>query len=213
MKRATVLIVDDHTLIRDSWALLFSRHDRFQVLEHTGDGKHAIELATKYRPDIVLLDINMGPMHGFEVLKMIRNYSPSSKVIAVSLHLQPVYAKRMINNGAKGYVSKNSSAEELLKAVDEVLAGRTYVSDDIKNLITGQWADNKDSGMTVADLLSPRELEIVKLIRHGLSSKMIGEQLHIGAKTVEVHRHNILKKLKVKNTAALIDFINVHGLD
>lgn len=212
MRRATVLIVDDHTLVRDSWAMLFSRYDRFQVLEHTGDGTHAIELARKYRPDIVLLDINMAPMHGFEVLRMIRNCSPSSRIVAVTLHLQPGYARRMMNNGAKGYVSKNSSAAELIKAVDEILAGKTYVSEDIKNLITRQWADNKDPMMTAADLLSPRELEIIKLIRHGLSSKLIGEQLHIGAKTVEVHRHNILKKLKVKNTAALIDFINVYGL-
>jgi DNA-binding NarL/FixJ family response regulator len=178
--------------------VLFSKYDRFQVLEHTGDGNHAVELARKYRPDIVLLDINMSPVHGFEVLRMIRNFSPSSKIIAVSLHLQPGYAKRM--------------ATELLKAVDDVLNGNTYISEDIRDLIAKQWTDNTDPVASGIDLLSPRELEVIKFIRNGLSSKEIGEQLHIGAKTVEVHRHNILKKLKVNNTAALIDFINVYGL-
>lgn len=212
MRKATILIVDDHKLIRDTWALFFSTLDKFQVLEHTGDGKQAVEIARQHRPDIVLLDINMAPMNGFEVLRMIRNFSPSSKVIAVSLHLQPGYAKRMMNNGAKGYVSKNSSASELLKAVDEVLNGNTYMSEDIRDLITKQWTDNNDNAVTGIDLLSPREMEVIKFLRNGLSSKLIGEKMHIGGKTVEVHRHNILKKLKVKNTAALIDFINLYGL-
>ncbi len=211
MKKHTILIVDDHKLIRDAWAYVFSHYDRFEVIEQTGDGEQAVEIARSKRPDIVLLDINMAPLHGFEVLKMLRKFSPASKVIAVSMHLQPSYARKMLGSGAKGYVSKNSSAKELLKAVEEVINGNTYISEDVRDMIAKQWTDGDETINGSIESLSTRELEIIRFIRTGLSSKMIGETLHIGAKTVEVHRHNILKKLKVKNTAALIQLINSQG--
>lgn len=212
MKKSTILIVDDHKLIRDAWELVFSQYDKFKVIENTGDGEHAINVARQHQPDVVVLDINMSPFQGFQTLKMIRKYSPASKVVAVSMLLQPNYAKRILGNGASGYVSKNSSAGELLKAVEEALQGNVYISGDIKEMIAKQWTGDSENSNGNIDLLSARELEVITHIRNGLSSKTIGEELHIGAKTVEVHRHNILKKLKVKNTAALIDLINAHGL-
>ncbi len=108
MGKITVLIVDDHTLIRETWSFLLGRNENFEVIAEVGDGQKAIDIARDKRPNIVLLDINMTPLNGFDVLKMIRKQSPGSKVIAVSMHSQPAYAKKMLRMGAKGYITKNS---------------------------------------------------------------------------------------------------------
>jgi DNA-binding NarL/FixJ family response regulator len=152
----------------------------------------------------------MSPVNGFEVLKQIRKFSPGTKVIAVSMHSQPAYAKKMIREGAKAYVTKNSSSDEFLFAVNEVVIGKQYICREVKSILAEQeFSDNPENGIKN---LSEREMEIISLIRDGLSSKEIAGKLFIDVKTVEVHRHNILKKLKVKNSAALIQYINDHGL-
>lgn len=211
MGKITVLIVDDHTLIRETWSFLLGRNENFEVIAEVGDGQKAIDIARDKRPNIVLLDINMTPLNGFDVLKMIRKQSPGSKVIAVSMHSQPAYAKKMLRMGAKGYVTKNSPRQEMLDAIMEVHNGNNYICQEVKNILSDQMLNEED---TVAGLnqLSEREIEVINQIRDGLSSKEIADRLAISIKTVEVHRHNILKKLKVKNTASLINYINSSGL-
>ena len=211
MGKITVLIVDDHTLIRETWSFLLGRNENFEVIAEVGDGQKAIDIARDKRPNIVLLDINMTPLNGFDVLKMIRKQSPGSKVIAVSMHSQPAYAKKMLRMGAKGYVTKNSPRQEMLDAIIDVNNGNTYICQEVKNILSDQMLSEEDS---VAGLnqLSEREIEVINQIRDGLSSKEIADRLAISIKTVEVHRHNILKKLKVKNTASLINYINSSGL-
>ena len=211
MSKITVMIVDDHTLIRETWSFLLGRNENFDVIAELGDGQKAIDIARDKRPQIVLLDINMAPMNGFDILKMIRKLSPGSKVIAVSMHSQPAYAKKMLRLGAKGYVTKNSPKQEMLDAITEVNRGNIYICQEVKNILSDQMLGEED---TAAGLnhLSEREIEVINQIRDGLSSKEIADKLGISIKTVEVHRHNILKKLKVKNTASLINYINSSGL-
>lgn len=211
MAKITVLIVDDHTLIRETWSFLLGRNENFDVIAEVGDGQKAIDIARDKRPNIVLLDINMTPLNGFDVLKMIRKQSPGTKVIAVSMHSQPAYAKKMLRMGAKGYVTKNSPRQEMLDAIMDVYNGNTYICQEVKNILSDQMLSEED---TTAGLnqLSEREIEVINQIRDGLSSKEIADRLAISIKTVEVHRHNILKKLKVKNTASLINYINSSGL-
>jgi two-component system, NarL family, invasion response regulator UvrY len=211
MSRITILIVDDHTLIRETWSFLLGRNEDFEVIAEVGDGQKAIEIARDKRPNIVLLDINMAPLNGFDILKMIRKLSPGSKVIAVSMHSQPSYAKKMLRLGARGYVTKNSPRQEMLDAIREVYAGQTYICQEVKNIISVQMLGEEEGGPGL-NQLSEREIEVINLIRDGLSSKEIATKLSIAIKTVEVHRHNILKKLKVKNTASLINYINASGL-
>jgi two-component system, NarL family, invasion response regulator UvrY len=198
MAKITVLIVDDHTLIRETWSFLLGRNENFEVIAEVGDGQRAIDIARDKRPNIVLLDINMTPLNGFDVLKMVRKQSPGSKVIAVSMHSQPAYAKKMLRMGAKGYITKNSPRQEMLDAIMEVQKGNTYICQEVKNILSDQMLNEEDNS--------------AGLIRDGLSSKEIADKLAISIKTVEVHRHNILKKLKVKNTASLINYINSSGL-
>jgi DNA-binding NarL/FixJ family response regulator len=212
MKKISIMIVDDHTLIRETWSFLLGKNDNFDVVAECGEGERAIELARDKRPDVVLLDINMAPMSGFDVLKMIRKYSPGSKIIGVSMHSQPAYAKKMLRLGAKGYVTKNSPRQEMLEAISEVSNNRVYICQEVKNILSDQLL-NGDQVNPDINNLSDREMQIVRALKEGSSSKEIAADLSISLKTVEVHRHNILKKLKLKNTVSLINFINSQAFD
>lgn len=211
MDKITILLVDDHKLIRDSWSFILNSDPRFQVIGETSAGEEAVEIAKSKRPRIVLMDVNMSPMNGFDATRQIRKYSPGSKVIGISMHTMPAYARRMLQMGAMGYVTKNSSKDEMINAIVEVNNGKKYVCEEVKNILAQQELED-EGGSPDMNVLSRREIEIVQLIKEGLSSKEIAQKLDISLKTVEVHRYNILKKLSLKNTAALVNFINVHGL-
>ena len=208
--KITILIVDDHKLIRDTWSFILNSDPRFQVIAESDSGKEAIDLAENNHPNIVLMDINMSPMNGFEATKEIRKVSPESKIIGVSMHSQPAYAKKMLQVGAMGYITKNSSKEEMIGAISEVAHGNKYICHEVKAILSEQILE--DNEKPDINLLSQREIEIIDLIKQGQSSKEIAQQLNITLKTVEVHRHNILKKLNLKNTAALVNFINNAGM-
>ena len=208
--KITILIVDDHKLIRDTWSFILNSDPRFQVIAETDSGKSAIELTESNQPNIILMDINMSPMNGFEATKEIRKISPESKIIGVSMHSQPAYAKKMLQVGAMGYITKNSSKEEMIGAITEVAQGNKYICHEVKAILSEQILE--DNEKPDINMLSQREVEIIDLIKQGQSSKEIALQLSITLKTVEVHRHNILKKLNLKNTAALVNFINNAGI-
>ncbi len=211
MAKISILLVDDHKLIRDSWSFILNSDVRFNVVGETSNATDAVEIAKEKKPAIVLMDINMTPVNGFEGTKLIRKYSPGSKIIGISMHSMPAYARRMLQMGAMGYVTKNSSKDELLTAIVEVNNGKKYICDEVKTILAQQELE-EDGGQPDMNALSRREIDIVKLIKEGLSSKEIALQLDISLKTVEVHRYNILKKLNLKNTAALVNFINTQGL-
>lgn len=207
MEKISVLIADDHKLIRETWSYILNNDARFEVIAECGDSEQAVEMSRVKRPQIVLMDINMMPISGFEATERIRKVSPMSKVIGVSMHSQPAYAKKMLQIGAKGYVTKNSSKEEMIKAIMEVHNGNKYVCDEIKNNISDQVLEENSDTPNV-NALTEREIQIINLIKEGQSSKEIAAVLAISLKTVEVHRHNILKKLKLKNSASLVNFMN-----
>ncbi len=205
------MLVDDHKLIRDSWSFILNSDSRFTVIGETSSGEEAIEIVKKLKPDIVLMDVNMAPVNGFDATRQITKFSPASKVIAVSMHTMPAYAKRMMQLGAMGYVTKNSSKDEMIRAIIEVNSGKKYICEEVKNILAQKELEEEVSPSDMNNL-SRREIDIIQLIKEGLSSKEIALKLDISLKTVEVHRYNILKKLKLKNTAALVNFINVNGL-
>jgi len=211
MEKITILLVDDHKLIRDSWSFILNSDPRFQVIGETPSAEQALDIAREKKPMIILMDINMTPVNGFEATKMIRKFSPATKVIGMSMHSMPAYARRMLQMGAMGYVTKNSSKDELMRAITEVNEGRKYVCEEVKNILAQQELV-EDGGPPDMNVLSRREIDVVQLIKEGMSSKEIGVKLGISLKTVEVHRYNILKKLSLKNTASLVNFINAHAL-
>jgi DNA-binding NarL/FixJ family response regulator len=209
MEKITILIADDHKLIRETWSFILNSDPRFQVIAQCSNGEEAISLAQQMRPKVVLLDINMTPVSGIEATEQIRKYSPASKIIGVSMHSQPAYVKKLLKLGAHGYVTKNSPQQEMFEAIVEVSKGNRFICSEVKTILSEQAFEDEGA---VANALSARELEIIKLIKNGLSSKEISTELNISLKTVEVHRHNILKKLNLKNSAALVNYINESGL-
>lgn len=211
MKQISIILVDDHKLIRDSWSFILNSDPRFTVVGETNNGEEAVEIVKNVKPDVILMDVNMAPVNGFDATRQIMKLSPGSKVIAVSMHTMPAYAKRMMQLGAMGYVTKNSSKDEMIRAILEVYEGKKYICEEVKNILAQKELEEEESP-TDMNNLSRREIDIIKLIKEGLSSKEIASQLDISLKTVEVHRYNILKKLKLRNTAALVNFINVNGL-
>ena len=210
MGKITLLLVDDHKLIRESWSIILNADPRFEVIGETNDVDQAVEFVKTRRPDLILMDINMSPINGFDATKIILREVPDALVVAISMHALPAYARRMFQMGAKGYVTKNSSKEEFVSAILEVKSGNKFICEEIKNIVAQQELED-GGGHPDMNSLSKREIEVVQLIKEGLSSKEIAKSLNISLKTVEVHRYNILRKLKLKNTAALVNFINAQG--
>lgn len=207
MEKITILIADDHTLVRETWSFILNADPRFKVVAECGSGEEAVEQARHIRPNVVIMDINLPGMNGIDATQLIRKFSPGTKILGVSMHTQPAYARKMLQKGAMGYVTKNSSCEEMCKAIMEIQHNRKYVCDEIKNILSDQImsGDDQQAGL---NSLSEREIEVIGFIKKGFSSKEIAEPLNISVKTVEVHRYNILKKLNLKNTAAMVNYIN-----
>lgn len=211
MGKITILITEDHTLVREAWTLLLNKDPRFKVIAKTGSGEEAAELVSQLHPDIVLMDINLPGINGFEAIQLIKKTSPATKILGVSMYTQPSLVRKMIRKGAKGYVTKGSSSEEMCKAIVEVHHNRVYICDAIKNSITKRVINEYDQ-QSAFESLSKREIEVIEFVKNGFSSKEIAESLRICLKTVEAHRYNILKKLNLKNVAALVNYINSTGL-
>jgi DNA-binding NarL/FixJ family response regulator len=207
MSKISILIADDHKLIREIWSYILNNDARFQVVADSGNAAEAVELAKNTHPNVVLMDINMHPFSGLEATQKIRKISPASKIIGLSMYSQPAYAKKMLQLGASGYVTKNSSKDEMIEAIISVYQGHKYICREIRNIIADQILDEKANAPNI-NTLTEREMQIINYIKEGCSSKEIAANLTISLKTVEVHRHNILKKLKLKNTASLVNFVN-----
>ncbi len=209
MGKISILLADDHKLVRDAWSFMLTSDTHFDVVAIASSGEEAVDQALVVKPDIILMDINMGTMSGFDAAEKILANLPETKIIGVSMHSMPAYAKRLFKMGGKGYVTKNSSREEFIHAILEVYNGRTYICEEIKEVLSHREFET-ENGPDI-NMLSKRELEVVKFIKNGLSSKEISSQLGLSLKTVEVHRYNILKKLNMKNSAVLINFMNHNG--
>lgn len=212
MGKITILLVDDHKLIRDSWSFILNSDPRFKVIGETSSGQEAIKIAVKNKPSVILMDVNMSPLSGFDVTKDILELSPASRIIGVSMHTMPAYARRMLKLGAWGYVTKNSSKDEMIKAIEEVNNGKKYICKEVKDILVSQELNEGSEKPGDMNDLSRRELDVINLIKVGLKSKEIALQLDISTKTVEVHRYNVLRKLKLKNSVSLVNYLNEKGL-
>lgn len=208
MGKYSVLIVEDHTLLRETWVQLLNVHIDFCVVAHCGSAAEARQLCVQHKPDVIMLDINLPDTNGIDLAAELHRQYPNIHILAVSLHNQSQYAKKIMQNGAKGYVTKNASSTELFHALSLVAKGQKYICNEIKDKLAEQMVTGQDR--YGADKLSPRELEVIRWLKHGNSSKEIADKLLVSIKTIEVHRYNILQKLQLKNTAALINYVNRH---
>ncbi len=196
-----VMVVDDHALIREAWVAMLSAAPGIVVVAKTDNADEAFLFANNLRPDIVLMDINLKGSNGFEAAERIYNSVPKVRIIGLTLHDEINYVKKFLSVGGKGYLTKNITREELVNAVHAVYNGETYIANEIKDryfasLLHVENEDNKKE-------LTLKEIEVVKLISTGLTSKEIADKLFLSPRTVETHRHNILKKLGFSNAAQL----------
>lgn len=205
-EQISVLIADDHALFRETLRVIINLDKRFNVIGECETAEQAIDVAQQALPDILLMDINFKGMNGILATQTIHKKCPGIKILGISVHNQPDYAKRMIKNGASGYITKNASSEEMFHAMMEIKRGNTYVSQEIKTILADQVTGNEDPSEGY-DLLSTREKEVIHMIAESFTSQKIAEKLNIQLKTVEVHRYNAFKKLNIKSITALIQFL------
>jgi two-component system, NarL family, response regulator NreC len=196
-----VLIAEDLAIVRMGYRLFFENYKNVQIIGEVENGRQALSFLEKQRPHILLLDLKMPQKEGAEILSEIRERFPFLKVIIISMYKDLRTIKMLIRLGARGYLSKNSSEMELLMALKTVKSGTRFFSSDIVDLMFRDQQVNKTES---AVMLTKREKEIVELIRKGFTSREIGDKLYISLRTVECHRVNIFRKLKVKNVIELL---------
>lgn len=205
MKKISIIIADDHTLIRDGIKSLLQSVDEFEVVGEATDGDELIQFIDTLDPEIVVLDITMPKKTGIEVITEVKKYNNRVKFIVLSMHDNPEYVLKCVQSGALSYLLKNTDHEEIIKAVKAVSAGQKYFSPDIYSIILNGLANPElIKANQLAETLTKRELEVLKEVSMGLSTKLIADKLFISVRTVETHRINLMKKLDVHNSAELI---------
>lgn len=205
-----VLLVDDQKLILEAWKTLLSAHGGYQVVKTASNVNDAVEECLVYRPDVVLLDINLKGESGLDACEKIVNQLPKTKVIGLSLHDKVAIVQKLISKGASGYLTKNVEPSELITAIDTVMSGSTYICKEMQEKFVNQMMFSQETEGSDKELTF-KEIEILKLIAQGYTSKEIADQTFVSPRTVETHRHNILKKLDLPNTARLIAWAIKNG--
>jgi two-component system invasion response regulator UvrY len=211
MKKTTVLLVDAHKLITNGIAFLLNLQPELQVIGEASAAEQAIKIAADIKPNVALIEYKIAAGNDYDLTKKILLHSCATKIIWLSAHAIPSYVRKMTETKCSGYLTKNSPPDELLKAIREVNSGNRYICGGVKTKLTDEFI-GQDEPFTRLDCLTLRELEMIYGIKKGLSSKEIAALQGISVKTVEAHRYNILKKLKLKNTAALVNLMYEKGL-
>ncbi|HWE49944.1 MAG TPA: response regulator transcription factor [Bryobacteraceae bacterium] len=209
-----VLIADDHVLVRRGLRSLLDRNGEFQVVAEADNGYDAIELATRHRPDVVLLDVAMPRLSGTDAAAGICEKVPTAKVVIISMHSDEAYVLRALTAGARGYLLKASSEADILTAIRAVAAGNAYFSPSItKMLVEDYVAEVRQRGLKDSyDLLTIREKEILQCLTTGKTNRETAELLQVSVSTIETHRNNILQKLQLHSLADLILYAVRKGL-
>lgn len=211
----TVLLADDHTVVREGFRSLLKAEKDIEVIAEARSGREAVELAKKLRPDVVVMDIAMPLMNGFEATRQISKEVPSAKVLVLSAYSDDEYVEQVIALGASGYLIKQSSTEVLSKAIREVKKGNVFFSANIAKRLDEK---NKKSLGRNGVLkkknvrLSSRESEVLQLIAEGNANKEIASELQISIKTVEKHRQHLMEKLNIHDTAGLTRYAISAGI-
>ncbi|EOC99859.1 response regulator [Caldisalinibacter kiritimatiensis] len=195
--KITILIVDDHSLLRQGLIQILELEKTIEVIGQAGDGEEAIRKAQELRPDIILLDINMPKLNGIETLRRLKDMGIQSKIIMLTIHDDREYLFETINIGANGYVLKDSDADGLIKAIKTVYGGESYIQPNLATLFVKESKKGKFKKDSRKDSLTRREYEVLTLIAEGLNNREIAERLFISEKTVKNHVSNIFKKIGV----------------
>jgi two-component system response regulator NreC len=215
MKTPTrLLVAEDHDLLREGLCSLLADHPGLEVVGKARDGREAVAAARTLSPDVILMDLSMPTMNGIEAVREIIKRTPHAKIIALTQHNTGIFIQEAFEAGVKGYVLKDCPEGELYTAIDTVMAGKTYLSPDISNLIVAGYVGGGKAlkGGSPTESLSRREREILTMIAEGRRTNEIADRLFISVKTVQKHRSNLMRKLDLHNVAAVTAFAMKHGL-
>ncbi len=198
-----ILIVDDHPIVREGLAQLLAQEPDLQVCGGAAGSAEAVRAVAERRPDLVVIDISLKESHGLDLIHRIRSTDENIKLLVWSMHDDKVYAERALREGADGYVNKQERTEAVVDAIRRVLAGEIYLSPEISKYLLQPVRLRQRGRENSISVLSNRELEVFEMIGRGMTTRLIARQLDVRPKTVEAHRENIKRKMRLKNSAEL----------
>lgn len=207
----TVVVVEDHDIVRKGFIALLQKQKGFKVVGETGNGTEALELIEALEPDILLIDLTIPGLHGLKVIHQVKHRSPDTQVIVLSMHDQKAYIVAAFRSGADAYIAKDDTDEHLFAAVERVLADEQFISPVLPLSLEEMCEEVKDK-TRLAETLTPREEEIIRYIADGNTTGEIAQKLAISPRTVETHRRNIMKKLELENVNQVVRYALEHGL-
>ena len=208
-----VLVVDDHTIVKEGLCALLKEEAAVEVIGDAADGRTAVRLAEELDPDVVLMDVALPGLNGIEATRQIIRSKPRIRVLALSMYADGTYVSEMLKAGASGYLLKDCEFEELTRAIRTVAADHTYLSPQVSDVVVTDYLDHlSEDNQSAASMLTPREREVLQLLAEGESTKEIAEKLYISVKTVETHRRQIMEKLDIFTIAELTKFAISHGI-
>ncbi|MHB9072916.1 MAG: response regulator [Desulfobaccales bacterium] len=210
----TIIVVDDHKILRQGLRTLLAREADMEVVAEAEDGRHAVRLVRELSPQVVIMDVGMPDLNGIEATRQILQESPETKIIALSMHSDRRFVTNMIKAGASGYLLKDSAFEELATAIRVVMARKTYLSHEIAHVVVKDYVQGGGSkdDPSVFSVLSPREREVLQLMAEGKTNRQIAEALNVSLKTIETHRQQIMNKLEIHNIVELTKYAIREGL-
>ena len=210
----TIVIAEDHHVVRDGLRALLAAQKDFSLVGEAADGLAAAQLVEKLKPDVLVLDLTLPRLHGLEVARQVKKSSPKTRVLILSMHANEAYVLEALRNDAAGYLLKDSTGAELVRAVRDVVAGRRYLSGSLSELAIQAYIQRKttDTAQDMYEALTDREREVLHLAAEGLNNPDSAEKLFISPRTAETHRANVMRKLNFKTQTDLVRFAIRRGI-
>jgi DNA-binding NarL/FixJ family response regulator len=209
MKRTRILLVDDHAVVRQGFRMILDAQSDMEIVGEAANGREAVELAAQLRPDIVVMDVAMPELNGIEATRRVIASDPHIRVIALSMHKDSVYVREILRAGARGYLLKDSGADDLVKAIRAVAGGESYLSPAVSNAVLDDYRKHVTNPI---DLLTSREREVLQMLAEGKTNKEIAVVLNLSVYTVDAHRGRIMEKLNLHSINELVRFALRNGL-
>ena len=213
MNTITIVLADDHEVVRLGLRALLENEPDLQIIGEASDGLQTIDIVKRLNPDVLILDLMMPGVNGIEVTWQVKKHSPLTRVIILSMYSNEAYVLETLRKGAEGYVLKDSTGSDLVKAVREVVAGRRYLSPPLSEHVIDTYMQlAKATTLDPYETLTPREREVLHMAAHGHTNVEIADRLSISPRTVEIHRANMMDKLGLRNQTGLIRYAIQRGI-
>jgi DNA-binding NarL/FixJ family response regulator len=211
MTNLRIVLVDDHKLMREGLRMVLDREENLEVVGEADDGLAALNVSRQLRPDVVVMDISMPGVNGLKATEMLKMELPATKVLILTRHTDRSHVEQLLASGASGYVLKQSSSEELVRAIRRVSAGRSYLDPAVTEQVVGSIAAGAPRGTLAAKTLSKREEDVLRLVALGFLSKEVASRLRISIKTVETHKANAMSKLGMSSRIDIVRYAVLQG--